>query len=143
MFKKIAVVFDESPGASHALTSAIALAKTLGSEVQTVTVVEPLAAYTGYVSAAPLLSHVLTEDRVKFYEQLQETAEAEGRKHSIAIHANLLTGDEVDAIVEFLRQEKMDLLVLGLHRYTPRLGRLWSTVFALEQEAPCSVLGIH
>lgn len=143
MFKKIAVVFDESPGASHALTSAIALAKILGSELQAVTVVEPPAAYTGYVSAAPLLSHVLTEDRVKFYEQLQETAKADWPKHSIAIHANLVTGDEVEAIVAFLRQEKMDLLVLGLRKHILRVARLWSTVFALEQEAPWSVLGIH
>jgi nucleotide-binding universal stress UspA family protein len=143
MFKKIAVAFDESPGASHALTSVIALVKTLGSELQRVTIVEPPAAYTGYVSAAPLLSHVLTEDRVKFYEQLQETATAKVRKHCIAIQANLVAGDEVEAIVELLRQEKIYLLVLGLHRYTPRVARLWSTVFALEQEAPCSVLGIH
>jgi nucleotide-binding universal stress UspA family protein len=143
MFKKIAVVFDESPSASHALTSAIALAKTLGSELQTVTMVEPPAAYTGYVSAAPLLSQVLSEGRVKFYERLQETVQAEGRRHSIAIHANLVTGDEVAAIVAFLRQEKMDLRVLELHSYTPRMARLWSTVSGLEQEAPCSVLGIH
>jgi hypothetical protein len=127
MFKKIAFVFDKSPGASHALTSAIALAKTLDSELQTVTVVEPPAAYTG----------------VKFYEQLQETAKAEGRKQSIAIPANLATRDEVEATVEFLRQEKKELLIPGLNRYTPRVARLWSTVFALEQEAPCSVPGIH
>jgi len=133
MFKKIAVVFDESPGTSHALTSAIAPATTLGPELQTVTVIERPAAYTGYVSAAPLLSHVLTEDIVKFYEWLQETAKAEGRKHSVAVHADPVTGDEVEAIVEFLRREKMDLLVLELHRYVPRAARLWSNVSALEQ----------
>ena len=41
MFNKMAVVFDESPGTSHALTSAIAPATTLGPELQTVTVIEP------------------------------------------------------------------------------------------------------
>ena len=40
MFKRIAVVFDESLGAFHALTSTISLTKTLGAELQTVTVVE-------------------------------------------------------------------------------------------------------
>ncbi len=143
MFKRIAVAFDESPGTFHALTAAISLAKTLGSELQTVTVVEPPVAYKGYVLAAPLLARVLSEDRVKFYEQLQDKALAEGRRHDIAIRSNLVTGDQVEAIVEFLRQEKMDLLVVGLHRYTPRIARLWSTVFALEQKAPCSVLGVH
>jgi precorrin-6x reductase len=92
--------------------------------------------------AAPLLSQVLSEDRVKFYEQLQGMATAEGWRHDIAIRVNLVIGDEVEAIADFLRQEKMDLLVSGLHPYTLHVARLWSTVFALEQETPCSVLGI-
>jgi len=40
MFKRIAVVFDESLGAFQSLTSTISLAKTLGAELQTVTFVE-------------------------------------------------------------------------------------------------------
>ena len=40
MFKRIAVVVDESLGALHTLTSTISLAKTLGAELQTVTVAE-------------------------------------------------------------------------------------------------------
>jgi precorrin-6x reductase len=88
------------------------------------------------------LSQVLSEDRVKFYEQLQGMATAEGWRHDIAIRVNLVIGDEVEAIADFLRQEKMDLLVSGLHPYTLHVARLWSTVFALEQETPCSVLGI-
>lgn len=67
----------------------------------------------------------------------------EGRKHNIDIHTHLVAGHQVEAIVEFLRQEKMDLSVIGLHRYTPRAARLWSTLYALEQEAPCSILGVH
>jgi nucleotide-binding universal stress UspA family protein len=61
---------------------------------------------------------------VKFYEQLEETAAMEGPRHDIAIRNTLVTGDEVEAIVEFLRQEKMDLLVVAFHRYTPRLAHL-------------------
>jgi hypothetical protein len=40
MFKRIAVVVDESLGAFHVLASTISLAKTLGAELQTVTFVE-------------------------------------------------------------------------------------------------------
>jgi nucleotide-binding universal stress UspA family protein len=143
MFKKIAVVFDESLAASRALASAISLAKTLDADLKTVTVVELPPVYTGYVLAVPMLSQVLSKDRIQFYEDLQKAATAEGKKHVIAISTHLVVGDEVEAIVDFLRQEKMDLLVIGLHRNTPRVARLWSTVFELEQEAPCSVLGIH
>jgi hypothetical protein len=69
--QRIAVAFDESPGVFHALTSAISLAKKLGAELQTVTVVAP-PAYAGYVITLPVLSRVLSDDRVKFYEQLEE-----------------------------------------------------------------------
>jgi nucleotide-binding universal stress UspA family protein len=143
MFKRIAVAFDETHGGFHALVSAVSLAKTLGAEVQTVTVVEPPAVTTSYVATAPLLSEVLSEDRMKFYEQLQKDAVTEGQKSGVTIRTHLVVGDEVGAIVEFLRQEKMDLLVIGLHKHTPRVARLWNTVFELEQEAPCSVLGVH
>jgi nucleotide-binding universal stress UspA family protein len=90
-----------------------------------------------------LLSELLSEDRVKFYEQLQRGAVAEAQKSSVTIRTHLVVGDEVGTIVEFLRQEKMDLLVIGLHKHTPPVARLWNTVFELEQEAPRSVLGVH
>jgi hypothetical protein len=102
-----------------------------------------LAVSTSYVAAAPLLSELLSEDRVKLYEQLQRGAVAEGQKSCVTISTHLVVGDEVGTIVEFLRQERMDLPVIGLHKHTPRVARLWNTVFELEQEAPCRVLGVH
>jgi hypothetical protein len=45
--------------------------------------------------------------------------------------------------VNFLRGQKIDLLVMGLHQRSLHLARLWSTVYELAQEAPCSVLGVH
>src|SRR5277367_4481232 len=104
MYKRIAAVFDETYGGLHALTSAVSLAKILGAEVQTITVVGPLSVSASYAGAVPLLSQVLSDDRVKFYEELQETAMAEGRKSGVAIRTHLVAGDEVEAIVEFLRQ---------------------------------------
>jgi nucleotide-binding universal stress UspA family protein len=70
MFKRIAVAFDESPGAWHALASAISLAKVLNAQLHTVTVVEP-SAYEPYVGVVPLFSQVLRKDRLEFYEGLQ------------------------------------------------------------------------
>ena len=142
MFKRIAVAFDESPGAWHALASAISLAKVLNAQLHTVTVVEP-SAYEPYVEAVPLFSQVLSKDRLEFYEGLQQRAAIEGERRDIAIQTHIVTGDEVEAVVAFLNEQKMDLIVIGLHRYTPRVARLWSTVDALEQEAPCSILGVH
>ena len=59
----------------------------------------------------------------------------------MAIH--LLKGDAVDAIVGFLLDHKTDLLVIGLRRHASHISRLWSKVYELAFDAPCSVLGVH
>ena len=43
----------------------------------------------------------------------------------------------------FLRDERADLLVIGLHQHDFYLSRLWSSVYDLAQDATCSVLGVH
>jgi nucleotide-binding universal stress UspA family protein len=55
----------------------------------------------------------------------------------------VVEGAGVEAIVDFLRKQKADLLVIGLHQRDFYIARLWSTVYELAQEAPCSVLGVH
>jgi hypothetical protein len=49
----------------------------------------------------------------------------------------------LDAIICFLAAHPTDLLVLGLHQHRSHISRLWSTVYTLAEEAPCSVLGVH
>jgi hypothetical protein len=45
--------------------------------------------------------------------------------------------------VRFLVYYKTDLLVVGLHHHSSRLSSLWSKVYEMAQDAPCSVLGVH
>jgi nucleotide-binding universal stress UspA family protein len=59
------------------------------------------------------------------------------------LETHLLEGDAVEAIVRFLLDNKTDLLVIGLHRHSSRISRLWSTVYEIALDAPCSVLGVH
>jgi hypothetical protein len=42
-----------------------------------------------------------------------------------------------------LAHHKTDLLVIGLHHLQSYISGLWSTVYGLAQNAPCSVLGVH
>jgi hypothetical protein len=42
-----------------------------------------------------------------------------------------------------LAHHKTDPLVIGLHHRQSYISRLWSTVYGLAQNAPCSVLGVH
>ncbi len=144
MFRKIAVAYNESVEAEHALVCAIKLAKTLGAELSTITAASELPAYTAFAGAAdPALSRVLANDHEKFYKALQEKARSSAQLHGVELQSHLVEGREVEAIVNFLRMHKADLLVIGLHQRDLYLARLWSTVYELAQEAPCSVLGVH
>jgi nucleotide-binding universal stress UspA family protein len=45
--------------------------------------------------------------------------------------------------VNFVCEHKVDLLVIGIHRRSSRVSRMWSTVYTIAQNVPCSVLGVH
>lgn len=56
----------------------------------------------------------------------------------------LVEGDEVQAIIECVRRNQSDLLVLGLHRHSLLLSRLWNhTTHDLVQGLGSSILGVH
>jgi nucleotide-binding universal stress UspA family protein len=144
MFRRVVVAYNESPEAQRALFSAIQLAKALNADLQTITALSDLPAYTAFAEAAgPEVSQVLQDDRLKFYRKLQDKARVQAENHGIELHSHLLEGRPVEAIVDFLRQQKADLLVIGLHQHDFYVARLWSTVYELAQDAPCSVLGVH
>jgi nucleotide-binding universal stress UspA family protein len=144
MFRRIAVAYNESAEAQRALASAIQLAKSIGAELQTITVMADLPSYTAFAGIAdPSLPRILEEDRIKFYQALAEWARQSAQDQGIDLLTHSVEGPEVEAIVRILRELKADLLVLGLHQQDLYIARLWSTVYELAQEAPCSVLGVH
>jgi nucleotide-binding universal stress UspA family protein len=144
MFRKIVVAFNESPESQRAFLVALKLAQSLNAELQAVTAIGELPAYTAFAGIADSsISRVLEEDRRVFYAKLQDHARAQVESYGIGFHSYLVEGREVEAIVNFLRQQKADLLVVGLHQRDLYIARLWSTVFELAQDAPCSVLGVH
>jgi nucleotide-binding universal stress UspA family protein len=144
MFQKVVAAYNESPEAERALISAIKLTKILNGDLYAVTLREELPGYTAFAGAAdPSLSYALRQDRAQLYERLQEKAHALALSHGVELRSHLLEGHGVEAIVDFLRGEKADLLVIGLHQRDLYIARLWSTVYELAQDAPCSVLGVH
>jgi nucleotide-binding universal stress UspA family protein len=144
MFKNIAVAYDESPESRRALTAAIHLAKALGAGLQTITVMEKLPAYTAFAThAEPAMLTVLEEDRSKYYEQMQATARALALREGVQLATHLMDGETTESVVNFVCDHKIDLLVIGLHRRHDRLSRLWSTVYTIAQNVPCSVFGVH
>jgi nucleotide-binding universal stress UspA family protein len=144
MFRNIAVAYDESPEAGRALATAIHIASALNAELRTITVVEELPAYTAYgVAADPAVLRTLGDDRTRFYERLQKEAREKASAEGMQVATHVLDGERVDAIVRFVSDHKIDLLVIGLHHRSLRVSRLWSTVYTLAQDVPCSILGVH
>ena len=144
MFNRIAVAYNESPEAQRAFASAIHLAKTMGAELRTITVIEDLPSYTAFASAAdPSLLQVLNEDQAGGYDRLQQNARATALELGVDLLPSAVSGPAVETILRFLSHHQIDLLVIGLHQRSSYISRLWSTVYELAQEAPCSVLGVH
>lgn len=143
-FQKIIVAYDDSPAARDALSAGIDLCKVLGTPLQTITVIEPPPVYTGFVvTVAPDAARGIEADRRRFYEELIESAVAEGRRNSVEVTGHLVEAQEVDGVISFLRENRADLLVIGLRQHSSHVARLWSTVSGLEERAPCSVLAIR
>jgi nucleotide-binding universal stress UspA family protein len=144
MFRRIVVAYDGSPESQRSLVSAIRLAKSLDAELHTVTVIADLPAYTAFADAADSsVPRMLELDRRQFYQNLQEKARDLFASYGIGFQGHLIEGKPVEVIVDFLRRQKADRLVLGLHQRELHIARLWSTVYELAQDAPCSVLGVH
>lgn len=144
MYKRIIVAYDTSPEARRALASAIGLARALGSEFHVVTICEPFGLSASFVSAAaPSLAQTLAGDQMTRAEQLLVEARETAGMNGVDLTTHLVEGQEVEAIVSCVKECKADLLVVGLHRRSLCLSRLWSSVYQLALDTPCSVLGVH
>jgi len=139
MYKRIAVAYNESPEAGRALAAAIQLAKTLGSELWVITIMEEPPVYTAYIRPAQSpRARTLLDDRSKRSQQLRVAVRETAQREGITVVTRVMGRDAANALVEFLVQDRPDLLVIGLHRRTSR-----SIVFDVAQKAPCNVLGVH
>ncbi len=145
MFSKIAVALNELPESQRALRAAIDLARACNAELVTVSFLGDLPAYTSFaIVADPNAPNVMKDARRRVHGELHEKASLLAQEHGVrATVGSIVEGREVQAILHFLKDERADLLVIGLHQHDFYLSRLWSSVYDLAQEAPCSVLGVH
>ena len=145
MFKRIAVAYDESPEAGRAFRSALDLAKTFGSELYLVTVVEDLPPYIGYISAvAPDVPQMLRADRQAFYADLHNKARSAAEEAGVTIYSELFEGDEMKGLLHLTDRLRPDLLVVGLRFEPGGLSQyLGGTAHKLALHASCNILGIR
>ena len=136
MHKKILHGLDGSPGSFKALEEAVALAKEFGAELHTISV-EEVPHYAGTVGEV-----VETKDLAdhKFHDAIVR-ARAMAHREGIEIQAHVIVGHEVKTILEFIKAQGFDLLVIGFMGHSALYDRVMgSTCHSLVRLAPCSVL---
>ena len=144
MFSKIAVALNDLPESQRALRTAIDLARMCNAELATVSILGDLPAYTSFsVVVDPGAPAAVLEERRHRHEEMHEKAANLAEELGVHAQGSIVVGNEVRAILHFLREQNADLLVVGLHQHDFYLSRLWSSVYDLAQDATCSVLGVH
>jgi nucleotide-binding universal stress UspA family protein len=144
VYKKLIVALDESQEATRALTTAIDLAKQLGSGLRIITVSEPLPAYAGFIDAEiPGARQRLLEERNAYYSELQRKAVEQAAATGIKAECIVLEGDEVQTIADHIVTCGADLLVIG-RRHHSTMTRLWGgTVHNIAERVRCSILAVY
>jgi nucleotide-binding universal stress UspA family protein len=145
MFKRILVAYDESPESGRALLTGIHLAKSLNAELRAVSVHEKLPAYDGYIDAeVPGGTAELQQEASEYYRKLQTDAQEAARQAGISLTTELVEGDEVEAVVEYVVKTHSDLLIVGIHRHSSLLSGLWNhTAHDLSQRVASDIMGVH
>ena len=85
----------------------------------------------------------MTEERQNRHKEMHEKAANLAQELGVLARGSIVVGKEVHAILQFLKEQNADLLVVGLHQHDFYLSRLWNSVYDLAQDATCSVLGVH
>jgi nucleotide-binding universal stress UspA family protein len=137
MFKRILIANDGSEGAKKALRAGIALAKTFGAEIQSISIKERPSHY------AETVGEVMEEQEEadSFFARVNAEARAMATQDGVDLKCTVLPGHEVETIVRFTRDGGFDLLVVGFMGHSRAFGRIWGgTSQNLARTSPCSVL---
>ncbi|HMK37028.1 MAG TPA: universal stress protein [Desulfomonilaceae bacterium] len=136
MVKKILNGLDGSEGSLKALSESIELAKALGAELHTISV-EEVPRYPGTVGEVietKQAANSTFKAAVAKAREMAELAHVELKEH-------VRIGHEVKTIVEFVKKEQIDLLVIGFMGHSALYDRVMGgTCQNLVRLAPCSVL---
>ena len=140
MFHKILVAYDGSEGSKKALRTAIHLAHLSHGQLHSISVEEDLPKYVGTIGEFVEFKR----ERDKFFDTLIQEATEEADRQGVTIHSQVLAGHEVETIVNYARDGKFDLLVIGFAGHSNIFGRIWgSTSQTLTRLSPCTVMVVR
>ena len=137
MFKKILLAYDGSGGAKAALKVGIGLAKSLGAELQSISVEEELPHY-----AATMGEVQDAKERVdEYFRVLTKDARDQAALAGVELQTAIRQGHEVEIIVNYAKEGGFDLLLAGYHGHSRIFERVMgSTAQSIIRLSPCSVL---
>jgi nucleotide-binding universal stress UspA family protein len=131
MFSEIVIALNDLPESQRALRTAIEL---LGN----------LPAYTSFaIVVDPSTPNEVKETRRRAHGELHEKASLLVQEHGVRTSSSIVERREVQVILHFLKDERADLLVFGLHQHDFYLSRLRTSIYDLAHDAPCRVLCVH
>jgi nucleotide-binding universal stress UspA family protein len=136
MGKNILVGIDESEEAPVLLAAACKIAQVRNSSLTIVTVanIPDWASVYGADSS-------LREEGFNMYQPLLLRAQEEARKQRLNVKTELLFGNPGESIINYLKQNPFDLVVLGYKRRSNLNRRLLGSVASkVVNYSPCSVL---
>ena len=121
--KKICIALDTSPSAEKIAKIGYNYAKALNAELVLIHVVDDTAVYA--MDYDPIMNYdgFLIRRNVEFAQNVKEEAQKflkETTKFlgNTGIKTHVLEGDTYDAIMEFCKTSKFDLLVVGTHSHS-------------------------
>ena len=137
MFKKILVANDGSEGAIKALKTAINLAKRYNAELHSISVEEGVPHYAATIGEVDEFRKEATE----FFRKINDEAQEAAWKEDIELHTKVQAGHEVETMVQYAKDGKFDLLVIGFMGHSKIFGRVWgSTSQNITKLSPCTVI---
>ena len=150
MIKKIAVALDGSEAADKALDFALDFADRYRSEIVLVSVIPPSYDYFYALARARSGSQIEEDEYVKgltdYHKRVLSSALkiAKKVKPNLKISTKLLEGPPSDAIVQYVREEKCGMVILGGRGLGWRASMkelfLGSVSHRVADRAPCPVL---
>ena len=139
MFEKILIAHDGSDGAQKAFDVAVKLAARLQTRLHMISVEEDLPKH------AETIGEIEEEKEIEdsYFGQLAAQSKRRAALHAVDLDCTVLPGHEVKTIVEFIRERRFDLLVIGFTGHSRIYEHIWGgTSHNLTSLAPCSVLVI-
>jgi len=137
MVKKILVANDGSEGAKKALTTAIDLAIKYSAELYSISVEEGVPHYAATIGEV----EEYRKEADSFFRTINDEAAEEAKKAGVTLHVKVQPGHEVETIVNYAREGKFDLLVVGFMGHSKIFGRVWgSTSQNITKLSPCTVI---